>query len=76
MPTGVVHIDQAVRVLARSERGRQAMRDTLSMLDNGGISLDMSGQHALLSLIVAAFTTAPGSAREAMRDALETAGVR
>lgn len=63
-------IDRAVRVLGRSDRGRKAMRDTLAMLDGGGISLDQPGQVALIALLTAAFTTAPGSARDAMRDAL------
>lgn len=62
-------IKTAVAILDRSERGRDAMRDALKMLDNGAISLDAQGQQALLTILVAAFTTHPGFARDAMRDA-------
>lgn len=64
-------IDRAVATLRRSNRGLRAMSATLAMLDDGGISLDASGQQALLTLLVASFTTHPGSARDAMRDAVE-----
>lgn len=63
-------ITEAIVTLVRSDRGRQAISDTLAMLDNGGISLDGAGQHAVLTLIIAAFTTHPGSARDAMREAV------
>lgn len=46
------------------------MRDTLAMLDNGGISLDSTSQVALISLLMAAFTTHSWTARDIMRGAV------
>lgn len=63
-------IDRCVAVLARSDRGRAVMRQTLAMLDDVGIGLDARGQLALMTLLTAAFTTHPGTARDAMREAL------
>jgi len=74
MPTETINeteIRRAVSMLARSARGRDAMRDTLAMLDNGGIGLDQSGQIALVTLLTAAFTSHPGFARDAMREAVD-----
>jgi hypothetical protein len=64
-------VRRAVSMLARSERGRDAMRDALALLDNGGLGLDETGQVALITLLTAAFTAHPGFARDAMRDAVE-----
>lgn len=64
-------IRTAVACLSRSERGRAAMSDVLTMLDRGGLSLDQSGQAAVLKLLVASWSSNPGTARDAMRDALE-----
>jgi len=63
-------IDSAVGQLCRSERGREAMRVTLTMLDSGGIGLDAESQQAVMTLLYAAFTDWPGYSRDAMRAAL------
>jgi hypothetical protein len=63
-------IDGAVKSLARSERGRRSMHDTLAMLDNGGITLDAVGQSAVLVLLQAAWGAYPGTARDAIRGEL------
>lgn len=52
-------------------RARDAMQRVLDFLDGGGLSLDGQGQESVLTLLVAAFTTSPGSVRDQMRDALE-----
>lgn len=70
-PITQTQITRAISILSKSERGRAAMRDSLSMLDNGGISLDAFGQVALITLLTAAFTSHPGTARDAMREAIE-----
>lgn len=41
----------AVRRLRRSERGRQAARDLLTLLDNGGVGLDYDNQRAVKDLL-------------------------
>jgi hypothetical protein len=60
----------AASALGRSERGRKAMQDTLVMLDGGGIALDQSNINALVTLLMAAWSTHPQSARDAMREVL------
>lgn len=71
MKITATEIDAAIATLRRSDRGIEAMRATVAMLDDGGISLDASAQRALITLLVASFTTHPGSARDAMREAVE-----
>jgi hypothetical protein len=60
-------IRRAVLMLSRSERGLNVIRDTLILLENGGLGLDQSGQVALFTLLSAAFTSHPGLARNEMR---------
>lgn len=43
----------AVRQLSSSERGRQVLADLHAVLDNGGIGLDSTNAHALVTLVVA-----------------------
>jgi predicted RNA-binding Zn-ribbon protein involved in translation (DUF1610 family) len=62
-------IQRAIEVLGRHERGRNAMRDLLAMLDNGGLGLDGSGRHSIMLLLAAAFGSLPGSACDGMRAA-------
>lgn len=63
-------IRRAVATLSRSDRGRQAMSDALTLLDNGGTSLDESGQVAVFALLGAAWTGMAGTALGEMRAAL------
>lgn len=64
-------INKAIESLKRSGRGQRVMRDALAFLDDSdAIGLDQFGVRALLLLMAAALTTKPGSARDAMREAL------
>lgn len=61
----------AAESLAMSDRGREALRSMLEWMDQTGVlGLDARGKASCLVLIQAAFTSSPGSARDAMRDAL------
>ena len=62
----------AIHQLARSERGRHALRVLLDWLDDGGIALDQRNQQAVMTLLYDAWRR-PGSTRDLMRDALATA---
>lgn len=63
---------KAAQHLAKTERGREAMRVLLDWWDRGtGLGLDAVNQDCVLTLITAAWGPLPGSARDAMRDALE-----
>lgn len=64
------HIDDAVKVLGRTERGREVMRQVLGMLDDVGCGLDHEGQQAVFALLYATWGQYTGSARDAMREAL------
>jgi hypothetical protein len=61
--------NKATARLCQSERGREAMKTLLAMLDDGAISLDHQNQLALTALLLAAFAR-PGTTLNAMRDAL------
>lgn len=63
-------IDGAAQRLARSERGRNALRDVIALLNNGGIGLDSENQQAVMTLLYAAFTDWPGYSRDAMRNVI------
>jgi hypothetical protein len=64
-------IEAAVNQLSRSDKGRAAMRDLLAFLDNAGLSLDELNRDAIFTLLAAAFTKYPGTARDLMREALD-----
>lgn len=71
---------RCARILAQSERGRQAMRTTLQMLDEGGIYLDRENQNALLTLLTMAYgddaSTACGAIEEILNLTVPMAGTR
>ena len=60
----------AAEQLSQSEKGRNALRRLLDWLDDDGLSLDGANKGAVLTLLNAAFGSYPGSARDAMREAL------
>ena len=60
-------LEQAVEQLNRSEKGQQAMRDLLALLENGGISLDGNNQRHVLGLLSGAWGSHAGTALEALR---------
>lgn len=68
---GVEDLTHAARALARTERGRNALRRLLDWLDEDGLGLDFVGQEAALTLLEGAWGKYAHSARDAMRDALE-----
>lgn len=61
-------IDQATQTLAQSERGRQAMRDLFTLIDNGASGLDSEGGQALLALLALALSGKAGSVRDSVRE--------
>lgn len=61
--------NKATARLCQSERGQEALKALLAMLDDGAISLDHPNQLALIALMMAAFAR-PGTTLNAMRDAL------
>ncbi len=63
----VEDLERAVEQLGRSEKGQQAMRDALALLENGGISLDGDNQLHILCLLAGAWRNYAGTALEALR---------
>lgn len=61
----------AAQQLAKSQRGRDALRRMLDWLDATGLGLDADNKAACLTLLDAAWGKYPMSARDAMREALE-----
>ena len=53
--------------LNRSDKGRQATRDLLAFLENGGISLDANNQLHIASLLTGAWGSYAGTTLEALR---------
>lgn len=71
MKLSIEQVEAAARQLARSGRGRMAMRGLLKWMEaSGGIGLDESNQEAVLTLLAAVWGPFSGSARDVMRDAL------
>lgn len=64
-------LHRAARQLGQSDRGREAMRGLLDWLNERWMSLDERNQQAVLILLLGAFGSYTGSAREAMAAALE-----
>jgi hypothetical protein len=62
----------AAAQLNRSERGRQAMKDLLALLDNGADALDFENQAAVATFLRAAWSNMPSGARETLREGLQT----
>lgn len=56
--------------LAKSEKGRDAMRRVVDWLDESGCSLDPWNQRAILKLLEAAWGGWAGTARDVMHEAL------
>jgi len=64
------NIRQAVGLLSRSQRGRNAMRHLLACLDDGAGMMGGAEQDAVTTILAGAWGGYPTAAREAMRDAL------
>ena len=62
-------LQAAVDQLAKSERGRNAIRRLLDWLDADGLALDAPNQRAAITLLLAAWGPFPGTARDLMREA-------
>ena len=61
MPSvSVENLERAVVQLNRSEKGKQAMRDLLALLENGGISLDAENQLHFFCLLSGAWGNSRG----------------
>jgi hypothetical protein len=60
----------AVKQLGQSERGQQAMRDFLALLDNGGCGLDGNNWRALGTLVRVASVGYCGRLFDALDEAL------
>jgi hypothetical protein len=60
----------AAQHLAKSEKGRDALRRVLDWLENSGLSLDGNNQQAILLLLEWAWEGKAGTVREAMHEAL------
>ena len=68
MPNASIEdLNRAVTNLNRSDNGRQAMRDLLIFLENGGISLDDENQRHVLCLLSGAWGSYAGTPLEALR---------
>ena len=63
----VEDLKRAVSNLDRSDKGRQAMRDLLAFLENGGISLDGDNQLHVACLLAGAWGNYSGTTLEALR---------
>lgn len=61
---------QAVSALRDTERGRQALRDLLAFITNGGDGLDCVNQGAALTILACQFGPFAGSTREEIKRAL------
>lgn len=68
--TREAELTEAAQQLAKSDNGRQALRAILIWLEGAGLSLDQTNQDACLTLLIAAWTDCPGTARQSMRKAL------
>jgi hypothetical protein len=60
----------AARHLAKSDKGRDALRRVLDWLESSGLSLDGQNQNAILELQRLAFEGWAGTVRDAMHAAL------
>ena len=63
---------EAAAQLAKSSKGRNALSAVLGWLDADGLSLDELNQEAVFTLLSGAWGPFAGSARDAMRDVLNT----
>ena len=60
-------LERAVTNLNRSDKGRQAMRDLLALLENGGVSRDDNNQRHVFCLLSGAWGSYAGTTLEALR---------
>lgn len=60
----------AVSDLADTHRGRQALKDLLTFITNGGDGLDSMNQRAVLTVLACQFGPFAGSTREEIKQAL------
>jgi len=69
-PLTLEMVQEAATHLAKSERGRSALRQLLMWLDFDGCSLDSTNKDCVLTALLGVFGKFPGSGRDAMRNAL------
>lgn len=69
-PSQQQDLDYAIGQLARSGRGKSAMRQVLAWMDNDGLSLDHLNQEAIVMLIQLCWSQ-PMATRDAMREACQ-----
>ena len=65
----ITELQAAVATLARTDRGRNAMRRLLYWLDDDGMGLDRYGQEAVVTVLWSAWGPFAGTARDLMREA-------
>lgn len=63
-------VGQAARHLAKSDKGRKALRAVIDWLEDSGLSLDGQNQNAILELQRMAWEGWAGTVRDAMHAAL------
>ena len=59
-------LENAAGALARSSKGKRALRDLLALLDNGGVCLDLENQANVRTLLEGAWGEFAGTSREVM----------
>ena len=64
----------AARQLAKTERGRDAMKRFLALLEQDDFDLDLLDQRAFLALLGGVWNGASADVREIVTQALDTAG--
>lgn len=64
------YLTQSVNTLRGTERGRQALRDLLAFIVNGGDNLDIVNQSACFAIMHCQFGPFAGSTRDVIRFAL------
>jgi hypothetical protein len=66
----LAELRRAAEYLARTDKGRDAMRHVVRWLEASGLSLSTDNQECILLLIDQAWNGYAGTAREVMHDAL------
>ena len=64
-------VERAAAHLDKTDKGRQAARDLLALLEHGGLSLDVDNQLAVLVLLRGAWGEYAGTVRSLLREQAE-----
>lgn len=63
-----MNAEEAIEQLAKSHRGRSAMRQLLAWLEDDGLGLDANNQEAVFALLDAAWGPKCGTALDMVRE--------